>query len=62
MRPMGFRLRYFDEAKFHYTEEELDADLVEIKATIEDLKNTRWKKSRLLKHLLLTRFKRTRIF
>ena len=38
MRPMGFRLvDTLDEAKFHYTEEELDADLVEIKATIEDL-------------------------
>ena len=32
LKPMGFRLvRTLDEAKFSYTEEELDADLVEIK-------------------------------
>ena len=31
LRPMGFKLvRTLDEAKFSYTEEELDADLVEI--------------------------------
>ncbi len=40
LRPMGFKLaRVLDEAKFSYTDEELDADLVEIQSLAKEFEN-----------------------